>query len=138
MDRLTFCEFDVHSLFYFLVRHTQETLLSFRATLILNFLFVVLSYIPNAPISPCAIAYPFFVMLNNMSSHVYRNLRFGFYRDQSITSSVVDQALQRHHEIVFANVTPTKIEEKGDVEAGDTTETNGSLAQETEGRKMEV
>ena len=65
----------VLSLFHLIV-WTQGT----RLTLVLNFLFLLVCYIPRAPIAPCAIAFPFLIMLNNMSSYVYRNLRFGFYR----------------------------------------------------------
>jgi len=108
----------------------------FLATLLLNLLFVVLCYVPDAPIPPCSVGFPFFVMLNNMSSYMYRNLRIGFYQDYSITSSVVDEALQRRHTVMFDHQT-TRSEEK--LEAGDsTTDVQGPLAQATEKQKLDV
>ena len=113
---------------------TQETVVSFRATLVLNSLFFVLCYVPNAPIAPCTISFPFFVMLNNMTSHVYRNLRFGYYRTEStmITSTMIENALNqpgkshRRHELEFEK--PKSEEEmEGDLEAGDLTSSKGSL-----------
>ena len=86
-----------------------------RITLILNLFFIVLFYKPQATITPCTIGIVVFVMLNTMSSYVYRNMRFGYYRDYSVTSSIINDALQRpgqssrsHREIVFKNSTATK------------------------------
>ena len=137
MGRLIICEF---SPYLFRSSH-QEPFLSCRALLILNLLVCGLVYIPKSPISACAIAFPFFVLLNNMSSHVYRNLRLGFYQDQSITSSIIDGALQGPnrplHEVVFMN----PISRDRDPEAGDITSSRMSLAQGTQGdikQRMEV
>jgi len=73
-------------------------------------------------------------MLNNMTSHVYRNLRFGYYRTEStmITSTMIENALHqpdqshRCQELVFGN---PKSEEgmEGDLESGDLTSSKGSL-----------
>jgi len=106
----------------------------------LNLLVCGLVYVPKSPISACAIAFPFFVLLNNMSSHVYRNLRLGFYRDQSITSSVIDRALHVQglpHEIAFVNPTSTKLGD-GDPEAGDIATTRLTLAQGEIKQRIEV
>ncbi len=128
----------------YLFRHShQEPFLSCRVILILNLLVCGLVYVPDSPISACAIAFPFFVLLNTMSSHVYRNLRLGFYQDQSITSSIIDRALQvpnrSLHEVVFMN--PTSTLGDRDPEAGDITTSRVSLAQGTQGeikQRMEV
>jgi hypothetical protein len=116
MNKLIFCEF---TFAFSLFSLTQEMLLPSRATLLLNFLFFVLCYIPEAPIHPFSVGFPFFVMLNNMTSHVYRNLRFGFYQDHSITSSAVSEVSQHRHELVFDHRTSTRSE--GKLEAGDNT-----------------
>lgn len=96
-----------------------------RAVLLFTLCFTVLSCMPQPPIFPCTIGIPTFVLLNTLSSFVYRNVRFGYFRDYSITSSVItDAAVQRsdhsahHHELVFENSTPAKLEERG-LDAGD-------------------
>ena len=102
---------------------TQELLLSSRLTLILNLFFIVLFYKPQGAISPCTLGIPAFVMLNTMSSYVYRNMRLGYYRDYSITSSAIDRALQApdqtsqpDREIVFKRGTAKSLD--SDLEAG--------------------
>ena len=62
-------------------------------------------------------------MLNTMSSHVYRNVRFGYYRDYSISSSAIDGAVQgsdesapHSHAIMFEHSTPTKLVLEGKAE----------------------
>ena len=102
----------------------RETLLSPRVTLILNLFFIGWFYEPQAAITPCTIGILAFVALNTMSSYVYRNMRLGYYKDYSITSSVIDRALQRpdqtsqpQREIVFENVISTKPLGTRDLEA---------------------
>jgi len=97
---------------------TQENV---RVTLIMSLFFIVWAHLPKRPLTPCAISYLGFVMLNVMSSYVYRNIRLGFYRDYSITSSVIDRALPRpraqsqsaRHDIVFEHPLSTKQLEEG-------------------------
>ena len=66
-------------------------------------------------------------MLNNMSSYVYRHLRLGIQEDYSITSSVINRALQEpgqsphHYRKSFVHQTSMKFEVQGDLEAGDST-----------------
>ena len=106
---------------YVSVLHTQEMLLSCRATVILSIFYTVLFFMPQTPIPPFTIGIPFFVMFNNMTSYVYRNMRFGFYQDYSIASSVIARALQGSgqsadsHQIVFEQPTSTKLEDGGDL-----------------------
>lgn len=95
----------------------------------MNLFTIVLYYLPNAPITSCTIGLPAFVVLSNMASHVYRNLRFGCYRDTSMTSSAINKAFQRSrqsrqrpHDIVFTPpshlTNPDKSEDTGDLESG--------------------
>jgi len=114
MDKPTICKFKCSPS---RIRPLHPYDLSFRAVLILNLLFTVLCYMPQPPIFPCALGVPFIVMLNIMSSHIYRNVRFGYYRDYSITSSAVDGVIQgfgesapRNHAIIFEHSTPTKLD----------------------------
>ncbi len=51
-------------------------------------------YIPDPIITPCTVGVPLFVLISNMSSSVYRNVRFGIYRDYTIRTSVIDKAFQ--------------------------------------------
>jgi hypothetical protein len=126
MGRLTICKF-IYRLITFLVLHTQETLLSFRAVLGLNLFFTVLCYMPHQPLFPCTIGIPFFVMLNTLSSYVYRNVRLGFYQDYTISRCPVmnDGPVQRpdqsghHHGIVFDNAISRKFEDSAVMEARD-------------------
>ena len=140
MGRLTTCEFFI-SLCIFIVFHAKERS---RVTLLLNILFCGLVFVPKSPVSACAMAFPFYVLLNNMSSHVYRNVRLGFYQDQTIGTSVINRDISqsRHwHNPEFINPTSTKSEDRGDPEAGDIMMLRTSLAQGTRGeikQKMEV
>jgi len=86
---------------------------------------------PQTPILPSTIGNIILVLVSNMTLYVYRNLRFGFYRDHSITSFLNDRALQGsshpHHEIVFKR---PRLEDSrgGDMEAGDSVnEVTGSI-----------
>ena len=109
------------------------SLKDFRVTLILNLFFIVLFCMPTPLITPCTIGYPVFVMLNTMSSYVYRNMRLGSYQDYSITSSVINNALRRpnqasqHRGIVFEHQATKRIE--GDPEAGDIINTELKVGQ---------
>ena len=99
------------------------SLKTLRVTLILNLFFIVLFYMPDPLITPCTIGYPVFVLLNTMSSYVYRNMRLGSYQDYTITSSVINKALGRpnqvSHDLVFEHQSTKRIEIEGDLEAGD-------------------
>ena len=104
----------------------------------MNLLYSVLYFMPQARIAPSTIGLPFFVLLNTMSSHVYRNVRFGFYRQYSITSSYIDRALQElgqpahpQHEMALAEPTSTKIKESGNLEAQDVNKTGEVTALKT-------
>lgn len=49
----------------------------------------------GAYLGPCTAGATTFALLNNMSCYVYRNLRFGLFVDDTITSSFVNRALNR-------------------------------------------
>ena len=68
--------------------------ISTSATLIFHLAYAVLYFVPTTFITPCAVGPPTLVLLNNMSSHIYRNLRFGFYKDYTTRSSVINRALE--------------------------------------------
>jgi hypothetical protein len=108
--------------------------LSSRVTLLVNILFCGLAFIPNSPVSACAVAFPFYVLLNNLSSHVYRNLRLGSYQDQTIGSSVINRvAIQfKVPGQSIMNPISTKLEDR-DPEAGDITKSGTPLGQGTQG-----
>ena len=108
MGKLTICKFVIYCM-------SSPPCLSYsfpssRVALVLNIFFVVLSYMTEPAITPCTIGIPHFVILSNMSSYVYRNMRLGFYRDYSVTTSAINRALQgpgkcdqQHHGMVFSN-----------------------------------
>ncbi len=53
-------------------------------------MFVVVAFVM---VSPCIFGNPTIVMLNNMSCYVYRSIRFGFYRDNTVHTSSIKRAL---------------------------------------------
>ena len=111
-----------------------------RLILILNLFFIVLFYIPNSLITPYTIGYPVFVMLNTMSSYVYRNMRLGSYKDYTITFSVINKAFRKrnqvshwqHHDLVFEHQSTKRIEGASDLEAGDLMDTELKVDQHVE------
>jgi hypothetical protein len=72
---------------------------------------------PETVITPCTIGIPHFVIVSNMSSYVYRNIRLGFYRDYTITSSAINRVIQgpglQLHDMVFGNPTTSGMRENG-------------------------
>ena len=72
-------------------------------------------YIPDPVVTPCTIGMPLFVLISNMSSYIYRNVRFGNYRDHTIHTSFIEKAFpgqamspaQQPVGIVFKSATST-------------------------------
>ena len=64
------------------------------ATLILNLFFFAMYYIPDPIVTPCTVGMPLFVLISNMSSYIYRNIRFGNDRDYTIRTSFIERAFQ--------------------------------------------
>ena len=123
MGRVITCEF-ICAVSLFLHHSHSRNLLSCRATVILSIVFTVFFFMPQIPILPSTIGIPSFVVLSNMTSYVYRNVRFGFYQDYTITTSMIDRALQGsgqsahpQHAIVLEQPTSMKLEDRGDLEA---------------------
>jgi len=55
---------------------------------------IAMASMPDPIVPPCIVALPLFVLINKMSSYVYRNIRFGLYRDYTIRTSFIDKAVQ--------------------------------------------
>jgi len=53
-------------------------------------------YMPDPIVPPCTVALPLFVLISNMSSYVYRNIRFGRHRDHTIRTSFIEKVLPGH------------------------------------------
>ena len=125
---------------YFFFCDSLILLLSSSVTLILNIFFVVLYYIPKAAITPCTIGIPVFVMLNTMSSYVYRNTRFGYYRDYSITSSVINDAVvHQRRDIVFKISTSVKqLDSERDLESGGVNQSEEEFVEDVSSRNSKV
>src|SRR6266568_5034636 len=66
------------------------------ATVILNLFFFAMYYIPDPIVTPCTVGMPLFVLISNMSSSIYRNIRFGNYQDHTIRTSFIEKALPGH------------------------------------------
>ena len=86
---------------------------------------MALAYVPKTAITACTIGIPHFVIVSNMSSHVFRNMRLGFYQDYTLTSAEMNRAVQGHsqsrHEMVFSNPITSAMrgpEDGEDLEAG--------------------
>jgi hypothetical protein len=106
----------------------------------LKLFFTVAAYhhrLPTVKI-PCTFE---IVIVNNMTSHVYRNMRLGFYRDYTITTSAIEKVLQgtndgarQHLGTVAQNPTAFKKGLKGeDLEVGDAEKTINEHVVELEG-----
>ena len=102
-----------------------------RVVLIFKLVYLVLPYSLPQVRTQCTIA---LVLISNMSSHVYRNMRLGFYKDYTISTSAINRAIKvptLKTELVFQNsATPsTKILEDGrlDLEAGDIKKAEGKV-----------
>jgi len=86
--RLIFCEYFPK---FILFRNAD---ISASAALILHFGYAIsyiLYYVEGISVTPCSVGLPSLVLMNNMSSHIYRDMRFGFYTTRS---SVVNRALE--------------------------------------------
>ncbi len=71
------------------------------AALILHFgyaLSYILYFVRGTSVPPCTVGLPSIVFMNNMSSHIYRDMRFGFYRDDTTGSSVINRELEGSEE----------------------------------------
>lgn len=63
-----------------------------RATHILKILLIIFFFTPSVPLVwTSVVGIPNFVLVNNMACYVYRNIRFKFYRDEIILTSVVNK-----------------------------------------------
>lgn len=69
----------------------QRLTLCTRITLAINLLFAALAF-ANVT-SPCTFGIPTIVMLNNMSCYLFRSIRLGFYRDNTIHTSAINRAM---------------------------------------------
>jgi hypothetical protein len=94
----------------------------------LKLFFTVAAYhhrLPTVKI-PCTFE---IVIVNNMTSHVYRNMRLGFYRDYTITTSAIEKVLQgtndgaRQHPGTVAQNPMAFKKGGGDLEVGDAEKT---------------
>ena len=62
--------------------------------MIFNIFHLILFLIPQSFITRCTLALPGFVLVNNMSCHLYRNVRLGLYRDFTIHTEALRGALE--------------------------------------------
>ena len=65
-----------------------------RVIFVFNLIFVSLSHIQPVPlVLPCTFGLAVVALTNNMVFHIYRNIRFGFYRDNTITTTMLHRAV---------------------------------------------
>ena len=62
---------------------------------------------PDPIVTPCTVGMPLFVLISNMSSYVYRNIRFEKYRDHTIHTSFIERAF--HGETMSPSQKPVDI-----------------------------
>jgi hypothetical protein len=96
---------------------------SCRIVLIFKLIFLVLPYSLPQVRTQCTIAV---VLISNMSSYVYRNMRLGFYQDYTISTFAINKAINvpstksaQHPELMFQHPSPSAKFQGGDLEAGD-------------------
>jgi len=78
-----------------------------RSTLLFN-VVVIISYSVEYPwLSNCTFGFPLFVLMNTLAGHIYRNIRFKVYMDQTINSSVINKNLTRAPTTTTTTTLPT-------------------------------
>jgi len=66
-----------------------------RASLVIHVLFLSQYYVSSPFAFPCSFGNPALVLTTNMAAYVYRNIRLGFYRDHTVSSSAWNQAIDQ-------------------------------------------
>ena len=64
-----------------------------RSTLLVNMLVIIVYHLNIPSLTPCTFGVPLFVLMNTLAAHIYRNIRFKVYTDQTITSSALNRNL---------------------------------------------